>query len=342
MQTRSLVSSSEAQTPFFVGIDLGGTSVKMGVVDDLGRTLSWLNISTEKEKGPEDASRRIGLAIHRVIEEAGLDRSAVAGVGLGSAGPMDIPGGKLRVPANLPGWSYFPLRDRVAHHCQMPVTFTNDAAAAAYGEYWIGSGQDFDSLMLLTLGTGIGCGIIIDDFNLIGENSYGAESGHIIINDAADARLCGCGKTGHLESYASATAVTKIAQEALDAGRASSLTSRIDRGDPLTPKLVAEEAETGDEVSNEIVMQTARALGVGITSLMHMIATQCVLLGGAMTFGGNQSDLGRRFLARIKEEVARRAVSGLAERTTIDFATLGGDAGYLGAAGVARTERINH
>jgi glucokinase len=333
-----LISLAEAKPPFFVGIDLGGTSVKLGVVDDHGRTLLRFSIPTETKKGPEDASRRMGLAVHRAIEEAGLERSAIAGVGLGSAGPMDIPGGKLRETANLPGWNWFPLRDRVAHHCGMPVIFTNDAAAAAYGEFWVGSGQKYDSMTLLTLGTGIGCGIIIDGYNLIGENSYGAESGHITINSADDARMCGCGRTGHLEAYASATAVTKITRETLDGGRASSLTAQIAHGTHLSPKLVAQEAEAGDPLSMEIVLGTARHLGVGIVSIMHTIATECVLLGGAMTFGGSKSPLGRQFLAGVREEVLRRAVGRLAERTTIDFASLGGDAGYLGAAGTARAE----
>jgi glucokinase len=335
-----LIAICEAKPPFFVGIDLGGTSVKLGLVDDLGRTIHRFSIPTETDKGPEDASRRIGLAVHRLIEEAGLQRSAIGAVGLGSAGPMDIPGGKLRETANLPGWNYFPLRDRVAHHCEMPVVFTNDAAAAAQGEFWIGSGREFDSMMLLTLGTGIGCGIIINGYNLLGENSYGAESGHIIIDFADNARMCGCGRPGHLEAYASATAVARITQEALDRRRASSLTTRIAQGAQLTSKLVAEEAEAGDVLSLEIVVATARHLGVGIASLMHMVATNCILLGGAMNFGGNQNKLGRRFLAEVREEVVRRVVPRLTDRVVVDFASLGGDAGYLGAAGTARDEYL--
>ena len=161
-----------------------------------------------------------------------------------------------------------------------------------------------------------------------------------IIDAAENARMCGCGQPGHLEAYASATAVTKITQEALDQGRTSSLTERIAQDARLTPKLVAEEAEHGDALSLQIIMETARYLGIGIVSLLHTIATQCVLLGGAMTFGGNQNDVGRRFLAEIRQEVRRRAVARLVEHTTIDFAMLGGDAGYLGAAGTARAEHL--
>ncbi len=342
-QTRRFISLDEARKPFFVGLDLGGTNIKVGVVDDTGRPLCWLSIRTEPERGAEDAAARMGAAVLRAIEEAGLEPSRIGRVGLGSPGTMDIPAGMLIEPVNLKGprgdeWCDFPIRDRVSHHCGLPVAFANDAAAAAYGEYWIGAGREFRSLVLFTLGTGIGCGIIIGDLSIDGENSHGAECGHVIINDAADARLCGCGQPGHLEAYAGAGGVVKRTLEALESDGDSSLADRLAEGIELTPKLLAQEAEAGDELSLQIILQTARYMGVGVVNLLHTIDPNCVLLGGAMTFGGNNSELGRRFLAEIKQEVNRRAFAVLAERITIDFATLGGDAGYIGAAGIARLE----
>jgi len=339
-EARSFISRGEAQSPFFVGLDLGGTNIKAGVVDDGGRPLSWLSVPTDADKGPEDAAARMGQAVLQAIADAGLEPSDVARVGLGSPGTMDIPAGKLIRPVNLKGWDDFPIRDRVAHHCGLPVAFANDAAAAAYGEFWVGSGREFHSMVMFTLGTGIGCGIIIGDLSLDGENSHGAECGHLIINDAADARVCGCGRRGHLEAYASATAVIKRAEQALTNGHSSSLAARVAEGAELTPKLLAVEAEAGDELSLEIIFEVAQAMGVGIVNLLHTIDPSGVLLGGAMTFGGNKTELGRRFLARIKEEVNHRAFAVLAERTTIDFASLGGDAGYIGAAGIARVEHM--
>jgi len=337
-QVRQLIPAKDAQAPFFVGVDLGGTNVKVGVVDDRGRPISWLSVPTEAAKGPEDSVGRMGRAVHTAIERAELRLSDIARVGLGSPGTMDIPAGMLIHPVNLKGWENFPIRDRLSHHCRLPVAFSNDAAAAAYGEYWIGSGREFHSMVLLTLGTGIGCGIIVGDLSIVGENSHGAECGHIVIDCTENARLCACGQPGHLEAYASATAIIKRTRKALDAGQASSLAERISQGAELTPKLIAEEAEGGDEFSLEIVLEAAHYLGVGIVNLMHTIDPNGVLLGGAMTFGGHDSPLGRRFLARIKEEVDRRAFALLAERISIDFASLGSDAGYLGAAGIARVE----
>jgi glucokinase len=272
------------------------------------------------------------------VAKAGLEPAAVARVGLGSPGTMDIPAGRLISPVNLKGWDDFPLRDRVAAHCGLPVTFQNDANAAAYGEFWVGKGRDFHSMVLFTLGTGIGCGIIVGDQSIDGETGHGAECGHMIIDCSENARACGCGLRGHLEAYTSATAVVKRTREALRTGRPSSLNKRIAQHDELTPKLLAEEAEAGDALSLDIIAETARYLGVGVVNLMHTVDPNGVLLGGAMTFGGHDSDLGLRFLGWIKEEIERRAFRRLAQRTAIDFANLGGDAGYIGAAGLARAE----
>jgi glucokinase len=335
-QPRELIRPECSQPPYFVGLDLGGTNIKVGVVDDLGRTLSWLTVPTHADRGPEDAAGRMARAVQQAIADAGLKLAEIAAVGLGSPGTMDIPGGRLLVPANLKGWEYFPIRDRVAHHLGRPVVFANDATAAAFGEFWIGSGRDFHSMVLLTLGTGIGCGIIVGNLLLDGEHSHGGEFGHTIIDCDENARICACGQPGHFEAYASATAVVKRTREALEARWTSSLTERLAAGAELTPILVAEEAEKGDELSRHVILQTGRYLAVGIVNLMHTLDPNGILIGGAMTFGGHQTEIGRLFLKRTREEIRRRAYPILAEKTIIDFAILGGDAGYLGAAGIAR------
>jgi glucokinase len=307
------------------------------MVDDTGRTLGYLSIPTNPEFGPEDGAQRMGEAAHEVIASAGLKVADVARIGLGTPGTMDIPAGMFLEPVNIPSWRQFPIRDRVAHHAGLPVTFANDASSAAYGEYWIGSGRGMHSIVLFTLGTGIGSGIIIGDLDLKGEHSHGAECGHAIIDYRDDARLCNCGHRGHLEPYASATAVVKRTEEALDGGRKSSLVARIER-EPLTALMIAQEAEAGDSLAMEIVLDTARYLAVGVVSVMHTIDPDGVMIGGGMTFGGNASPLGRQFMEKIREEVRNRALPIPAAKTRIDFAQLGGDAGYIGAAGLARLD----
>lgn len=334
---RQLVSIDQAQRPLFAGIDLGGTNIKVGIVDDHGRTLSWLTEPTEREKGGEDAARRMAEALRRGARSAGIQVTEICRVGLGSPGTMDIPAGMLLEPHNL-GWRNFPIRDRVSHYCGLPVTFANDANAAAYGEFWVGAGAEHRSMVLFTLGTGIGCGIIIGDLLVDGEHSHGGECGHIIIDSSPTARVCPCGQPGHLEAYASATAVVARAHEALAAGGQSPVLARINKGEELTPLMLSEEAERGDAFSLEIILETARYLGIGTVTLMHTIDPDGVVFGGAMTFGEHSTRVGRAFLARIQAEVEQRAFPVLAAKTKIDYASLGGDAGYLGAAGVARLE----
>jgi glucokinase len=292
------------------------------------------------ERGPRDAVSRIDLAMQRAIAEAGLEKLAVARVGLGTPGTMDVAAGILLTPGNLPGWWNFPIKSALADACGMPVTFANDARSAAYGEYWAGSGRVLHSMVLFTLGTGVGGGIVIGDLLVTGEHSAGSELGHLIIDCSDEARLCSCGGRGHVEAYASAPSVVKRTQEALEAGRSSSLRQRIDAGEELTALVVDEEAEGGDSLALEIVLETARYLGIGIVSAMHSIDPNGVVIGGAMTFGGHDTQTGRKFLERVKQEVRARALPTLAEQTTIDFARLGGDAGFIGAAGLARRDYL--
>lgn len=340
VHSRQFIRLDQARAPFFVGVDVGGTNTKLGVVDDEGQALSWTSLPTEAEKGPRDAIGRISKAMKQVVAEAGLEPAAIARVGLGTPGTMDVANGILLTPGNLPTWWHFPIRDELSQACGLSVTFANDARSAAYGEYWVGSGRVLHSMILFTLGTGVGGGIVIGDLLVAGEHSAGSELGHLIIDHRDDARLCSCGQRGHVEAYASAPAVVKRTEEALQSGRASSLSKRIAAGEELTPPMLDQEAERGDAVALEIILDTARYLGIGIVSAMHAIDPNGVVIGGAMTFGEHASKIGRKFLKRVKQEVAARALPTLAEQTTIDFAMLGGDAGFIGAAGLARRDHL--
>ncbi|MGH7199875.1 MAG: ROK family protein, partial [Planctomycetaceae bacterium] len=320
---------------FLLGLDLGGTNIKAGVVSGAGESLSSIKIPTEAERGPDVGVRNITRAARKAVEEAELKWDDIRGVGLATPGTMDIPAGMLLDPPNLPGWDNFPIRERVQDQLDKPTILQNDANAAAYGEYWLGAARDANSLVFWTLGTGIGCGIIIGDMILQGEHSHGSECGHIVIEMTGGRRLSGTGQYGTLEAYAGAKAVISRCEEALDAGRESLIRDHLP-DEELTPLLIARCAEAGDELANELVMDTARYLGVGTTTVMHTIDPDMVLFGGAMTFGRNKSDLGRRFMQRIREEVKARAFPVPYAKTKIDFATLGSEAGYIGAAGCAR------
>lgn len=340
-QPRRCISLPEAKPPFFVGVDVGGTNIKIGVVDDTGEPLGWTTIPTEVEKGPVAAIGRAHEAIQQVVAKAGLDKARIARIGLGTPGTMDTAKGILLQPGNLPGWWNFPIRDALSQASGLKVTYHNDAGSAAYGEFWVGSGKVLHSMVMFTLGTGVGGGIIIGDLLIEGENSAGSELGHLIIDYHDESRLCSCGHRGHLEAYASASSVVKRTEEILATGRASSLVGRIKKGEELTALMIDQEAEGGDVLAMEIVMDTARYLGIGIVSAMHAIDPHGVVIGGAMTFGQHETSTGRKFLDRVKQEVAQRAFPMLVERTTVDYASLGGEAGFIGAAGLARRAHLH-
>jgi glucokinase len=332
------IDLASAQRPFFLGFDVGGTNIKLGVVDDLGRPVAHTKIVTEEDRGPRDAVKRARVAVDEMLKSLGLGISDLAGIGLCVPGTMDIPRGMFLEPHNLPHWHYFPIRDCVAEAFGLPVSFANDANAASYGEFWVGSGQQYGSIVLLTLGTGVGGGIIIGDVSIDGEHSHGSECGHIIVDNTPAARMCGCGQRGHLEAYCSATALVARTHELIAEGRATSLTNRIGDTSPLTALMIAEEADGGDSLSFEVIMELATWLGLGIVSLMHTIDPGAVILGGAMNFGGHDDSVGRRFIEQVRTIVRKRAFPIPAQRTVIDFALLGSDAGFIGAAGIARLE----
>jgi glucokinase len=335
--TSERIPVDQARRPLFVGVDVGGTNIKIGLVDDDGKTLVRTSIRTHEEQGAESAVARSHQAILAILSECELTLDDVAAVGLGTPGSMDIQKGLILEPPNMPHWRYFPLRDRLSEACGKPVAFANDANAAAFGEYWIGSARQFNSMAMFTLGTGVGGGIILDGVSLDGEHSFGSELGHLIIDQSCDARLCVWGGgQGQLEAYASAPAVVARTQELLESGATSSVTSRVERGEALTPLMLFEEAEEGDEFSLQVILQTARHLGIGIVNVVHAVDPAAVIIGGAMTFGGHSTETGKRFLFQVREEFQSRAYHVVQNSVAIDYASLGADAGYLGAAGIAR------
>jgi glucokinase len=245
---------------------------------------------------------------------------------------MDIDAGIVFETTNLGPWRQVPVRDHVARVFQKPTAFQNDANAAAYGEFWAGAGRSARSMVLFTLGTGVGGGIVIGDQILHGQHSHGGELGHVKI-DMTNPRRCGCGRFGCLEAYASAVAVVKRAQEALAAGGPSRL---AERAESLTARDVFQAAEQGDELAGRIVEETAFYLAVGAMNLMHVIDPDLVVFGGGMIAAGEA------FLERIRYHVRTLAFPVPAEKTEVRYAQLGADAGFIGAAGCARLLVARH
>ncbi len=313
-------------TPYYVGLDVGGTTMKAGVVDDRGTPLSAVSLPTEANKGQEHGLERMCETIRQAAAAAGLAMSAVRAIGVATPGLMDIPAGVILDPPNLQPWRNVPVREHVHGVFGLPTAFQNDANAAALGEHWAGAGKGVASMALFTLGTGVGGGVVLDGKVLEGRHSHGAELGHMKI-EMTRPRQCGCGRWGCLEAYASATAVVKRAHEALnDPGSASSLHELLRRVGELTARDVFEAAAAGDALAGRLVEETAYYLAVGAMNVMHTIDPDMVVFGGGMTAAGEG------FLERIRHHVRELAFPVPAAKTEIRYARLGTDAGFIGAA----------
>jgi glucokinase len=311
---------------YYVGLDVGGTTMKAGVVDDAGRALSAVSLPTEARRGQDFGLARMCQTIRAAVDETGLGLRQVGAIGVATPGTMDIPAGIILDPPNLRPWQNVPVQRHVQQEFGLPTAFQNDANAAALGEFWVGAGRGCRSMVLFTLGTGVGGGIVQGGRVLTGEHSHGAELGHQKI-EMTNPRQCGCGRWGCLEAYASATAVVKRAREALQRnGDRSALRAEED----LTARAVFEAAARGDALAATLVEETAFYLAVGAVNLMHTIDPDMVVFGGGMIAAGEG------FLERIRHHVRQLAFPVTAEHTRVCFAELGGDAGFIGAAACGR------
>jgi glucokinase len=313
----------------FVGLDVGGTTMKAGVVDDAGEVYAAVNMPTEAHRGQEFGLNRMADTILKAIEAARVRLDDVAAIGVATPGTMDLRAGVILDPPNLKPWQNVPVRQHIHDRLGKPTAFQNDANAAALGEFWIGAGRGTHSMVLFTLGTGVGGGIIIGDMVLEGEHSHGAELGHMKI-EITSPRQCGCGRWGCLEAYASATAVVKRALEMLNDDDQSSLATYADHASELTARAIFEAAAAGDTLADKIVEETAYYLAVGTTNMLHSIDPDMVVFGGGMTAAGDD------FLIRIRKHVKQLAFPVPANACKLCFAKLGSDAGFIGAAACGR------
>lgn len=316
--------------PLFVGLDVGGSTMKAGVVDDAGKASASVSLPTEAHRGQELGLERMCEAIRQAVAAAGLKMPDIAAIGVATPGTMDIPAGIILDPPNLKPWRNVPVRDHIQKVFKLPTAFQNDANAAALGEFWAGAGKEVHSLVLFTLGTGVGGGIILGDFVLEGEHSHGAELGHMKI-EMTSPRQCGCGRWGCLEAYASATAVVKRANEALaQKGVQSQLKAYQNKEAGLTARDIFDAAAAGDKLADKIVEDTAYYLAIGAMNMMHSIDPDMIVFAGGMVAAGTG------FLERIRKYVKELAFPVPAEKTIVCYAQLGSDAGFIGAAGCGR------
>ncbi len=315
---------------FIIGVDLGGTNIVTGALaPDGSRTCGVRSTPTEVASGAEGIVDRIVGAIEGTIadtmKEAGVSRGAFRGIGVGAPGPLDRERGIVIVAPNL-GWRNFPLRDRVAERVGLEVTLDNDANCATLGEWWLGAARGARHVIGLTIGTGIGGGLIFDGRLFHGASDVAGEIGHTTID--MNGRYCKCGNYGCLEAYASGPAIATRAREVLERdGTASRMPGMVGGDlDRLTAQTVYDAAKAGDAVADEIVRDTARYLGAGLANLLNVFNPDVVVIAGGVTLAGD------RLFVPLQAEVRRRAFAPAVEAVRIVPGALPGTAGVVGAA----------
>jgi glucokinase len=310
---------------YIVGIDVGGTNIVVGTIaEDGSQILGVLSEPTNSEDGPDAVVGRIVDLARASMARAG--DVEIAGVGIGSPGPLDTKTGVVLLTPNL-GWVNMPLRDRVAKGLGLPATLDNDANCAIFGEWWRGAARGAEHVVGLTIGTGIGGGIVLYGDIYRGASDIAGEIGHMTID--SNGRRCKCGNYGCLEAYASGPAIAARAVEGIEAGADSAL-PRLVGGQlrKITAQLVYDAAHEGDEFALEVVRDTAKFLGAGVANIINIFNPQVVVICGGVTLAGD------KLFVPLRSEVKRRAFKPAVDVCRILPGELPGTAGVWGAAAV--------
>jgi len=310
-----------------IGVDFGATNVKIGCFDLQLQLIDHTSVTTDADQGAEAAVERIAAASEQLVREAGGSVESIVAAGIGTPGPADYQNGIIISAANLP-FRNTPIRQMLSTRLNCPVAFDNDANVACWGEFTAGAGKGVSDMVFVTLGTGVGGGIISGGRLIHGCGGNSAEIGHIII--VPDGRLCGCGQHGCVEAYASASWTAQRAKEALEAGEVSSLAALLNRNGGITCEDVWRHREEGDALAERITDETARALGMLCVSLLHVLEPCRIVFAGGMIAAGQV------LLDRIRHYFDEQIWTMKKEPLEIVFSSLGEDAGITGAAGLGR------
>lgn len=346
---------SEERLPFVVGVDLGGTQIRAAVLQ--GATLiSRVGLLTGESPTPERLVPRMFDVVRRALAEANVSVKQVAGIGIGAPGPLDGRTGVVFCPPNLPGWQNVPLRDMFVDEFTLPIHLENDANAAALGEYMFGAGRGYQEVVYLTISTGIGGGVITHGEILAGTTGTAAELGHMTIDRYGP--RCNCGNTGCLESLASGTAIARQANEYIALGKSES-TALLEfalahqKQEPgadtpadqaraaaspihLNARMVAQAADAGIPLAREIIANAADALGVGLVNIVHIFNPEVIILGGGVV------QIGDPLLVPAQQLLHERAMQVPRDSVKIALATLGSDAGLVGAGALVYHRSVHH
>lgn len=300
------------------GVDVGGTSVKMGLFSVEGTLVEKWEIKTRREKEGENILPDVAESLEQKRKEHGLGREEIMGIGLGIPAPVGEEG-VVKSTANL-GWGYKEVKKEMEERTGYPVAVGNDANLAALGEMWMGAGKGQKNMVMVTLGTGVGGGVIVGGNPLVGGHGAGGEIGHICVNEG-ETKPCGCGKLGCLEQYASATGIARLAEEHL---QKSTMPSCL-RGRENSAKSVFDALKAGDKLAEEIVEEFGAYLGGALANIAVVVDPSLIVIGGGVSKAGD-------ILLTYVEKYFRKKQFFANSGTRFQLASLGNDAGICGAA----------
>jgi len=311
---------------WIVGVDLGGTTTKIAFINLNGEIIHKWEIPTDHSEEGKYITLNIAHSIEQQLESLSQSKEKLIGIGMGAPGPVDYEAGIILNVVNL-GWQdNFPLQASLEELTSLPAAVENDANCAALGEMWNGAGKGSKDLVCVTLGTGVGGGVIAGGNIVQGKNGAAGEIGHITAIPFGGAS-CNCGKTGCLETVASATGIVRLAHTELSSGKSSGELAEIYAKDgKVTAKDVFDSARKGDDTANKVIAEVAFHLGLALANIANTLNPEKIVLGGGVSKAGDI------LLDAIKENFSKYAFSAVKNSTQITLATLGNDAGVIGAA----------
>jgi glucokinase len=330
-------------TNYSIGVDLGGTNLRIAAVDERGNLIEKTTLGTRVAMGRDHVVNDMCAAIQQLAGKH-KDLGKLLGIGIGVPGIIDMETGMVRESPNLPDWADYPVRAEIESRLRTRVVLENDANSAAFGEKWLGVAKEVDDMAMLTLGTGVGGGLVLGGRIWHGMAGMAAEFGHTTVEP--EGALCGCGNRGCLEAYASATAVVRMAREAIAGGAAAALAQAANSNAEFSAKSIYDLAMQGDEEARKIFRHVGRALGIVLSDMVNALNLPMYVVGGGV------SSAWEAFAPAMIEELRQRSMVYAAtspepshgqgasgkvkpmgtKKTIVNRALLGSDAGLFGAA----------
>ena len=307
-----------------IGIDVGGTNVKIALVSDEGKIIYSNSVPTYANMGYEYTVNNIKQAIRDLMKETNTTEKEIEGIGFDFPGQVDCKTGVVKLAPNIPGWVNVPIAKMIEEEFHIPTKIDNDVRCAALGELKFGAGKGCENFICITVGTGIGSGIVINGKVVRGAANAAGELGHIKLQ-MTGGPICGCGDTGCLEAFASGPAIVAMAQDYIKGGKSTKFREMAADGE-ITPYMVAKAAEAGDPVAKRIFEIVGEYIGIGLTSVINLLNPEKVIIGGGV------AESGELLLEPIRRTIKNRAMVVAGNSVEIVPAKLGNSAGVIGAS----------